>query len=561
MFCPNCGAEIEDDAVFCSDCGTRLQDMENAGPDVADQTVNTAEETDGVYADGGRKKRGKKRKAPVIILILVPIAAAAAAVVLLIMKGLITLPGKLGSTSKLNRNNYITAAVDEDGKAYIPTMDGKTIEISGDIQKAAMTPDRKRIVVLQENGTLYITDSGQKDKNKIARDVQGFGIVQDEGFCYADEDGKTHRYLFKDESDVNLGEISRSKCSDINFHIAYVNDKGVYLLSGDSDEKVKLGNYKGSCSILAVNDDGRTVYWEDVLAEGNKHETNVYKNVGEEKTKIGTFTTGENYYSSTFVTQNLDQSYAVIYKPDTEGIYIVSGEDAVKVKLTPQYGIYTENTAVAIDSADSFSELYTLTADGELYCIDPEGEKEEILSDVTDFGIEDHILYYLDTDEQLRRAEVSGTEITNDEKIAKNVSGILNHLNGYVYFYKAEDSEDGADLYVYKEGKNQLHIASDVYTNYTRYTEDQKTIFYLKDYDSDTMAGKLYSYSYGDKEDQKIASEVRYGSFYSSGIRYIDEHSLIYRKYQYEEDGTTVYDWYYYNGRKSDKFAKEVHFN
>ena len=120
----------------------------------------------------------KSKKIPMLIGI---VAAVAVLVVLLCVF--------IGASSAEPR--YVAAKYDEDGTAYLLLEDGKCITINDDVCQAVITADRKNVMVVLEDGTLYVTDKDQSKKTVVAENVKGLFGLRDEGFFYDDVDNIT----------------------------------------------------------------------------------------------------------------------------------------------------------------------------------------------------------------------------------------------------------------------------------------------------------------------------------------------------------------------------------
>ena len=64
--CPNCAAELPDDAVFCSECGTKIDEtvngaLENAQPELSKPRDKTSENMEGSASAKGQRKTTHKK--------------------------------------------------------------------------------------------------------------------------------------------------------------------------------------------------------------------------------------------------------------------------------------------------------------------------------------------------------------------------------------------------------------------------------------------------------------------------------------------------------------------
>lgn len=475
--------------------------------------------------------------------------------------------------SKPETNSYIGAKYDSDGIAYIPLMSGAVVKIDDEVFRAVVTPDRTRIVVLRKDGVLYYTDSDQTAKTQIADTGDAFVSIADEGILYKDSDGDYHRYLFADNSDVNIGKVKKYKQSESGFNVAFVVDSAVYSLSGSAQEKEKLGNITNSCALLYLSNDGKTVYWNDYT----EYEEIVFLFTNGEKTKVCTFETSSKY-DHTSVTLNESCKFAVITNNYSDTLFVVSeSSEPLKVRLGNELAsstAFTKDSLLSRDTSTAFSGIYICveSSDGNnLYYIDAKGEREKVLSKVGSYLIYDNALYYIDEDSNLKTAKLSGATLTNEKKITGDVE-ILDSVsnNGYLYFIKDYNSTDSTgNLYTYKEGAEPVKIASDVSCSkyfgsiYGSNSSDGKTIYYFKDStnikDTYNSYAVLYKYTFGDSEPARIASDVVIGTLtsgYNSG--YINNNSFVYLKYSSVKDENIIGDWYFFNGTDSSKIATDI---
>ena len=310
MFCKYCGGQVSDDARFCSACGKSLVETEESLRIIADSKESpvvekiehtVAKETTKEYSEAGESELAtqetfepKKKKGKIILPFV--IAALIFAVGAVVCFFLFLKPYKY-------QPDYIYAYVDNDGNAYVCYNNGKNLKIGSGIEEAIMTPDRKKIVVVEENGRMYWTDSRLSQKyvifeaNDTKLEVESeveeltnkFILIEyEEGndkYCA----GKIYRYEFASRKNVLLCEWSErngtyfgydslgmnyTELSE-DYHFAYAQDNEIRLLTADSNSAVKIADYANDADIeiVGVSNDGKTVAW----VESNAQNSGKYK--------------------------------------------------------------------------------------------------------------------------------------------------------------------------------------------------------------------------------------------------------------------------------------------
>ena len=204
-----------------------------------------------------------KRKRKKLWFIVIAVAALAVAIIAVLF---VSRSRKSSVVSDSASPLSIYAEMADDGSAYIPTMSGDVITIQDDVESAAMTPDRKRIVVLLKNGTLYFTDAAQREKNIISESADGIGIqaVRNDGFIYVDEESNYYRVLYSDQSAEDLGKNIRFVTAENNISVLYVADGGVYTLGNNSSESEKVGTYDDAACPEIISDNAELAVWVNV---------------------------------------------------------------------------------------------------------------------------------------------------------------------------------------------------------------------------------------------------------------------------------------------------------
>ncbi len=559
--------------VECSDCEQKISEKasDEKGEDLTGGPETSIENS--INENNKRIFDGKKK--------IIVAAGLGIVVAFVLFVAALCMKGMFRGGESVSVNAPISAAKNMKKMAYVPLMDGNTIQFEN-VSEAYITPDREHIVVINTDGECFFTDQDQSKKVKVSETAEKIRYLMDEGVIYCDKTALWHRYIFENESDVILGKTEDIEVSASDLNIAFVNDDNeVYSLTGDSDESIKLGNYEDNCRLLSVSDDGKTVFWEDY----NDDEVNVYIYADEEKTKICTF---ETESAGTCVFQNADNDYAVIVNDGSDELFILQGTDEpIKAELGNKISspyIYTENGMLNDDEKSKFSGVY-IALEGEneesnLYYIDKKGNRERVVSNIGEFTIYNGHLYYIDENKNLKNAVLSGEKIRDEKKIAGDVESISSTCrNGYLYFVRDMSSKNSTgSLYVSRKGEEPIKITSDMsfykYDGYTigRYpwimlqieiSQDGRSVYYYQDEkdidDSYEEVGELYRFTYGASDSEKISSDVLIYSL-NSGLTetMINDKSFIYKKFSTVRDEKVLADWFYFDGKESHKMASNV---
>lgn len=540
---------------------------ENGAPQAGSPTAAPA-----IDPAAGGAPAPKKKKTPIIIAVAAVVVVAMVALFLL-LGGKTSAAGK--APEEATEPKVLYAQMADDGTAYISMMDGSCITINDEVQDAAITKDRKYIVVLLKDGTLYVTDRKQSEKKMIAENGSALSVIRNEGFFYLDEEDIVYRVLFSDLVSKKLNEMSSNVVADDTLTILYATDAGnIYVLKNTETEPEKLSSATGDIEAEDISNDGLFAAW---VEKAKSSHTIVISENGETE-KLGEVDSKYNYTRVNFTT---DEKMAVIMNlyADTLWIKPVGGE-LVKAKLGANVAntlLFSEAGYVDSIKAKDVKNLY-VAVDAEegtnVYCISADGDRERLLSKVDDFYVQNDMIVYMNMDNTLYWGKVSGTEISDEQKIASDVDMfVLTDCQDYVYYMKDCSSNLGT-LYCYKLGTEEpVKVASDVgcvessytYTNMgCRYFVDGSGVFFYKDLEevkgTYRKQGTLMYWEYGAESAEKIASEVLFYGL-DSGMAWggLDPNSLTYLKYNSVDKDDNIYaNMMYYNGKESVKLAADV---
>ena len=467
------------------------------------------------------KKKGKKKF----------VIATVAALCVVIAGAFFLLNGKQGGSAAAEF--YATSAfLSEDGEAYFVLENGNVVHLEGEFSKVSLTADRQHIAALTKDGDMIVTDPKQSQKKTVASNVEDLNTVKNDGILYTDENDNLYRVLFSDLEPQKIGEDIAAAVAEDNVTMLYAtNDGGIYRLLNTENEPTKIGYFAGSISLEAVSNDGNMGVWLE--KSGDTWSTILLENEDKE-----TLTKRDSHGDSCFVTFSEDQGLMVVGSLYDSDVWIKRpGQETVRAKMGAELGsstVYTTVGTLGRSGAKSGETLFVAAeADsGEnIYQISKDGEREKILSSVSDFSIAQGAIAYCDDENGLYVAKLEKGTVTGEKKIASDVQDFHLTTNGkYLYYIRNAENGEGS-LYCFKLGeKEPVKISSNASlfqlgTIFTmmdgEYASDGASVWYYKDMekisDAYTRCGTLMYWHYGDKESQKISSDVISGSV-TSGL-------------------------------------------
>ena len=613
--CPQCGAELKPGAKFCPKCGCAVgaaaPPQQSGEPIIVPATVSdvsdlaeTPAPSQGAGAPQGTPAKPKLGKKAVIGLVVALVAVVVVAgVALFASKGCSSAGGALP-----NEKAAIYAEHGKKSNAYLPLQDGSTLEIEGDITSARLTPDGKHVVVVEDDGDLYVMDSTGENKTAVNDDCGYIDTVLDDGLVYNTQDKNGdpiyYRYLFNPGDDqkgnYKLGAVDSISVADRSLSLAFIPDEDddLYLLPQDTDVPVKVGNTPDRCVLLGVSDAGDTVVWNEYSSEdGTEYETiKCYEN--DEVAELCTFESklqyhsgsyiGFGYYSSGYYDSPYNHSSAYfnsagayyVKNSEVESIVLkLPGREAVQADLSgTAFSIFTSRCNFSRDASSSIDGLYVLTLEdgdeynGKLYFISAEsGEKTKINSDVYSMAIANGTLAYTVGDSESNDLYVTtcaGAKTEEGEQIDDDACYLTLADSGRILYYAkdCDSDDDTADLCCYSLGdKDPVTIDSDVSTlSYSPFqlSANGKTIYYCSDVSRKSFTtGDLFSWSLGAQEPTRICADVLVsGAAFYDDLRFGVSSDTFYF-HQNPHSGTVNYaDYMVFRNGAVETVAEDVRF-
>ena len=445
--------------------------------------------------------------------------------------------------------------------------------IKDEVKDSIMTQDRKHVIVLLKDGSLYVTNPKQSKKTTITTECDVITHVRNDGFFYIDKNDIVHRILFSDFSSTQLGKDIGFAIAENNTTALYAtNDGKIHTLLNTEEEDNTIGTYSKQCYLEEISDNGEISTW----VNNPEDSQTIVLNEGASTATIGTIDDEDNRINAIF---SKDQQLIVIENTYSDSIYIKStGKELIEAKLgafPANKKIFTNKGRLDNTLTKDIKSLYISTESdigSNIYNISLTGERERILSKVDNYVIANNTIIYTDTESNLYTAKINGNTTSDEIKITNNVSTFDVTSNGKYVYYIKDCIDSIGTLYGYKIGeKEPQKISSDVNFDNTSwdtpmgtsYSTDGTSIFFYKDVEeiSDTFIfqGTLMKWSYGDTESTKISSDVLTNTLTSYLInRNINPSDFIFLKYRTLTDDHLYADIIHCNGTTSKKIAPNI---
>lgn len=521
------------------------------------------------------EKPPRKTKLPLIIggIAGAAVLCAVIAVVVLVVLPMLGSGRESVSEMPMPLRPYVT----EDGEYCFVLPDGQCIEIGEDVKEAYMTPDREHIVVLLEDGTLYITDKEQSEEIEIADNCEGLLTYTNDLVRYytqEETDGEVeytyYRVLLKDYS---VTEIDTSMNSAAILYetgsIMYSNPKGVWLMMEEDEEPTRIEKLSEDddthAELNIVVENGNLAVWTEVDEYNREGKIYIYEDG--DKTKLTTF---EGTYHTTSVGFTWDRKLLVIGNNNCNYLWLKTpGEEEIKVKLggVPYAAlVFTREGLLYDQDAASVSGLYVLVDSDsgyDVYYITMDGDRERVVSDVQVAYVFDGYMYYLDDEGSLHCAKVDEGELTDEVELKDDVYTFTPPVYGDCVFFVTDVEDYKGTLWAWKRGEEKpVKVKSGVSTRGMNISTDGKTVYYYKDveYIGDTYykQGTLMSYTYGDEEPVKISADVILGTP-TSGIGLgLHKDGFVFARCVDDDDDTVYANIMHWNGKEAEKVVSDV---
>lgn len=477
----------------------------------------------------------------------------------------------------------IVAKIDQDGTAYLPLMDGNVITIKGDICVAMALEDRNTILVLEQDGLLYVTNAANpEDRTTIAENVTNLNMATNAGVIFENVDSELFRYLFADASTVSIGTEMGFTAADHSLSILCADDEGnIYLLPENATEPERIAHYDTSFIPKAVSNDGKTAVWVEKNSGAGTHTLYCYTDGN--RTKLEEI---EYKYDRSTAQFNKSQTVLGIADSSSQKVHFLAlgdekSDEVTTVKLGNElYSsiLYTKNGTLSDETSKSVDGLYAMVATDSNFSVYyiANGDREKILSNVCNVEIVNGRIYYIDDDGSLNTAKLNGSELEEEHKVSSDVETFRVSSDGnYAYYFKNSDNNVGTLSRYNVQTDASEKISSNAYSYVGSYysvayfyiSADGKTVYYFEDVEGiDNTYSDMGTLKYAtvSKEPIKISSDIIVAAPYTGlDSNYVTPTSFAVAKYisveNVNDQNQMIVNWMYFDGSEAKVIAKDVY--
>lgn len=538
MFCVKCGAEIKSSDLHCSKCGAVNENYRPQKDECKSSFLNKEKQKDEKLAEKPNDIMPKKKNSKIVLLGII------VAVVMICI--VIVYCSKLSFRGNYSNNEYqargISAIVDNDGTAFF-FIDGQTISFEGDFSDGMSTPDYKKFVLLNFDGTMQMYASKDSEPVSIAPNVERILKITNEGIAYTVNEKVSTEDVLKKMSesyrvDKTLTELKKEFANYYSDSIRdakkfYKEKVGYTYTNGSDKEKINIYNFKENNNFELASSSLGTVFADNSLTFARidmKRKLSIYIegtdsvkelcNVGEYATLCGISADGQNiiwsedkddelliYTMKNNVPERIGklgkiQKYSafpnviffnkgfVVTCPEYNTLIFAKNDEVKEVTFRGVMNLYSmlDSSGNYITNAPCKTEFFYFTAskskDGKisrLYRLDMTGNIQEIASNLgSQFYIKGNKIFYINDEQDFYIANLDSKGISDSYRITTEI----NYLN---------ISDDGLTAYVVKanglyywntsDNSYQLHLINNSFGAGSEIylTESGESIFYLTD--------------------------------------------------------------------------------
>ncbi|MBP2242229.1 hypothetical protein J2Z40_002803 [Cytobacillus eiseniae] len=375
---------------------------------------------------------------------------------------------KLSEMAKNTFLLYSEAYENEDGLSigdlYIKTIGKEEEKIASSVVNGQFefVIDTEKVLYIDEEDELYEVASGQ-DKEKIASNVSYFNANHTNNIItYQNEESDLYVVNKERESEKIASEIAQYEVIDNNiYYLGYDGDFHKYNL--ETREELSIANDVANFTLLNAKE----------LVYANDDYMLFYKNNDDPNVKISS-----KEVSSSFI-QKVDNQ--LMYFAEEDGhfnLYTSSLDGSTTDKIA------SEVTSVELDGKN----IYYLTTDGNVFVKKATEEKaKKLLSDVTDFTLNDDTVYYTDEESNFYKLADGGKK----EKVAADVESMKITDKGEFIYQNSND-----ELYLSKTKlSSDIDEFSFVSNNLAYATLDDKLYFMTLGEEKQVVSEDLSKYS------------------------------------------------------------------
>ena len=493
----------------------------------------------------------------------------------------------------------VTGAVEESGVISFPLFNGKFEQYTNyDTKTALISPDRSHFAFLDGYGTLKTSEKGKSERQSISSKANSIINLYNDGVIYlANEDGQysLHCYSFTTQKDIATG-VTYTKDYATNLYsstlqIAFFDDAGsVYYYNASLEKPQKISSYSGTPFFLGISPKGNSIVWSDTDSE----KESVFCSENGEMSRLCEYPCSSSSTASSLrVAFHPNGTYYSVCCLGSPVVYLKKfGEAPVKYELNQIVTLtetFTKNGLLTEESDETIDGIY-IVAGGRgsvlegrsLFFLDVSGGASLVTAGKYGYILDCGNLYYgVRANDDKLTSTLYSVSINQDslgpqEQIASKVDDYF-AVGDYLY-YSSSYLAGFESVKVKKAGSEAVAIPGA--KSFWYVSTDGKTVYFFKDVHNEKIGsvtlsyGSLYSYTYGDRAEKLIDSNVLTGSLHSgfynfsvlgdepqlgrSYLRQINSNGFVYRVFKLGSPNSYTYGYKYYNGKSSSDIAKQA---
>lgn len=392
----------------------------------------------------------------------------AIAIILLIMLGGCEKTEEKNITPQKIKSATVIGKRALNGNIVLPDYKGHITELKEEkIKEAYLTPDRSKIVWIDNEGILKFKDRNKNETYNSNSVVHKIYRVTDTAVLYKSADKRVKYWIFdRLESRMLNKDIDAIVISADGTSVAYLtSDHQICVMKNDGYLSEVYVTTRENAFLGYISDDGNTVVYG--VDEGDYYKILVWE--AEQVLELG------NISSKNFYVKSAYDGCIYIYSDQDNKMWIKeTGKDPIQIECglgVWGQNIYCDEGLWVNNSSLNENLIYASILEGDkksLISISREGDKKTILENIGVFDIAGGTISYVacDKEEKVYCAEINNGKLSLTKAVADKAERIRISDDGKYVYYVINDEEvfiEGELNCFYKETGENLLIAQNVF--------------------------------------------------------------------------------------------------